>query len=223
MIGFDMAAAVGVGLLVGARHAFEPDHLAAISTLVTTTRNARGAALLGALWGVGHTVALLAVGIALVALDGALPARVGAAFELAVAAMLVLLGARAVVRGIRNSDGPVSPHRHGGVEHVHAGAGEHVHLGARAIAWRPLTVGIVHGLAGSGALTALAFARLPTAGARVLYMVVFGAGSVAGMAIATGLAGVALQHVARGQATRRWLAITTGLVSCAVGVSWVVG
>jgi hypothetical protein len=220
MIGFDTAAALALGLLVGARHAFEPDHLAAISTLVTTTRNAKSAALLGALWGIGHTFALLAVGIALVALDGALPARVGAAFELAVAAMLVLLGARAVARGIRNSDGPPAPHRHGGVEHVHTGAGEHVHLGARAIAWRPLTVGIVHGLAGSGALTALAFAKLPTASARVLYMLVFGAGSVAGMAIATGLAGVALQRISRGQTTQRWLAITTGLVSCAVGVSW---
>ena len=224
MIGLDTAAALALGLLVGARHALEPDHLAAISTLVTTTRNARGAALLGALWGIGHTFALLAVGIALVALDGALPARVGAAFELAVAAMLVLLGARAVVRGIRpiTGEGPPAPHGHGGAEHVHAGAGEHVHLGARPIAWRPLTIGIVHGLAGSGALTALAFAKLPTASARVLYMVVFGAGSVAGMAIATGIAGVALQHIARGQATRRWLAITTGLVSCAVGVSWAI-
>ena len=216
-------AAISLGLLVGARHAFEPDHLAAVSTLVTTTRNARGAALLGMLWGVGHTIALLAVGLVLVALDGALPTRVGAAFELAVAAMLIVLGARAVFRGVRNVDGAVVPHRHGGIEHVHGGAGSHVHLGARAVAWRPLTVGIVHGLAGSGALTALAFAELPTASARILYMVVFGAGSVAGMAIATGLAGVALQHVARGATTRRWLAIATGVVSCCVGVSWALG
>ncbi|HEX5062354.1 MAG TPA: hypothetical protein VFV99_23445, partial [Kofleriaceae bacterium] len=164
-----------------------------------------------------------AVGIALVVLDGALPARVGAAFELAVAAMLIALGARAVIRGVRNTDGEPVPHRHFGVEHVHGGAGSHVHVGARAVAWRPLTVGIVHGLAGSGALTALAFAELPTSSARVLYMMVFGAGSVAGMAIATGLAGIALQRVARGAATRRWLAITTGLISCGVGVSWALG
>jgi len=217
------AAAVALGLLVGARHAFEPDHLAAVSTLVTSTRNARSAAVLGLLWGIGHTIALLAVGIALVIVDGALPARAGAAFELAVAAMLVLLGARAVVRGLRNADGDASVHRHGGIEHAHPGAGAHVHVGTRAIAWRPLTVGLVHGLAGSGALTALAFAELPTASARVLYMIVFGAGSVAGMAIATGLAGVALQHVARGPSARRWLAITTGLVSCVAGVSWALG
>jgi high-affinity nickel-transport protein len=216
-------AAVSLGLLVGARHAFEPDHLAAVSTLVTSTRSARGAAALGLLWGIGHTVALLAVGGALIVLDGALPARLGAAFELAVAAMLVLLGARAVVRGVRNRDGSVGPHRHGGIEHVHAGAGAHIHLGRRAVAWRPLTIGLVHGLAGSGALTALAFAELPSSSARIVYMAVFGVGSVAGMAVATGLAGMALQHVARGDGARRWLAITTGLVSCCVGIGWALG
>ena len=218
-------AALSLGLLVGARHAFEPDHLAAVSTLVTSSRGPRSAALLGLLWGLGHTIALLAVGIALVAIDGAMPDRVGAAFELAVAAMLIVLGARAVVQGIRNRDGAVGPHRHGGVEHVHAGAGEHVHVGSRAIAWRPLTIGLVHGLAGSGALTALAFAELPLAAdarARVLFMVMFGIGSIAGMAVATGMAGLALQRVARGPSTRRWLAITTGLVSCVVGVIWAI-
>ncbi|HEY5952352.1 MAG TPA: hypothetical protein VIV40_42935 [Kofleriaceae bacterium] len=213
-------AAVSLGLLVGARHAFEPDHLAAVSTLVTTSRGARSAALLGMLWGIGHTIALLVVGVALVALDGALPSRVGAAFELAVAAMLIVLGARAVIRGVRNPGGGTAIHRHGGIEHVHAGACEHVHVGARAFAWRPLTIGLVHGLAGSGALTALVFAELPTSSARVVYMIVFGAGSVVGMALATSVAGVALQHVARGRATRRWLAITSGVVSCCVGIAW---
>ena len=216
-------AAVSLGLLVGARHAFEPDHLAAVSTLVTGSRSPRAAALLGLVWGLGHTLALLAVGIVLVLLDAALPARVGAAFELAVAAMLVVLGARAVYRGVTNQGGRPARHRHGPIEHVHAGAGQHVHVGARALAWRPLTVGIVHGLAGSGALTALAFAELPTSAARVVYMAVFGIGSVAGMAITTGLAGVALQHVARGARAQRWLAVTTGLVSCCVGVIWAIG
>jgi hypothetical protein len=191
-------AAVSLGLLVGARHAFEPDHLAAVSTLVSTTRNAKSATWLGVLWGLGHTLALLAVGIVLVALDGTLPARAGAVFELCVAALLIVLGVRSIVSGIRQT----------------------THSHPHAIAWRPLTIGIVHGLAGSGALTALVFAELPTSSARVLYMIMFGAGSIAGMAIATGVAGVALQHVARGPSTRRWLAVTTGVVSCAVGVTW---
>lgn len=215
-------AAISFGLLVGARHAFEPDHLAAVSTLVADAKSPRSATKLGLLWGLGHTISLLVVGVLLVAIDGALPARVGVGFELAVAAMLVILGLRAMIRGLRNVDGHAGTHRHGRVEHAHRGADAHVHVGDRAIAWRPLTIGIVHGLAGSGALTALAFAELPDNLARIVYMLLFGAGSIAGMAVATGVAGAALQRIARGHSTRRWLAITTGLASCTCGVVWAV-
>jgi high-affinity nickel permease len=212
-------AAISLGLVVGARHAFEPDHLAAVSTLVSGARSSRSAVSLGLLWGVGHTIALLAVGIALVALGGVLPARVGVAFELGVAAMLVLLGARSILLGIRNA-GELGAHRHGHVEHAHGGANDHLHVGTRAIAWRPLTIGLVHGLAGSGALTALAFAELPSTGAHILYMLMFGTGSIAGMAVATGVTGIALSRLAHGPRTRRTFAITTGALSCVVGVAW---
>lgn len=215
-------AAIALGLVVGARHAFEPDHLAAVSTLVggkrrTSVRDAIG---LGVLWGLGHTIALLAVGIVLVGLDGLMPERLGTALELTVAAMLVVLGVRAIVQGIRNREGDAGAHRHGLVEHAHAGAGDHVHVGSRALAWRPLTIGLVHGLAGSGALTALAFAELPTPAARVLYMIMFGIGSVAGMAVATGITGAALQRLASGYQSRRVLSLATGTLSCVVGVLW---
>jgi len=213
-------AALSLGLVVGARHAFEPDHLAAVSTLVGGSKSTRSAVGLGLLWGLGHTVALLAVGIALVLLDGVMPERLGTAFELVVAAMLVVLGARAIIAGLRNRAGDVGAHRHGHVQHVHGGANDHVHVGARALAWRPLTIGLVHGLAGSGALTALAFAELPSTGARIVYMIMFGAGSIAGMAVATGLTGAALQRIAHGPRTRRAFTLATGTLSCVVGVVW---
>lgn len=207
--------AVLLGLLVGARHAFEPDHLAAVSTLVSRERNATW---LGLLWGLGHTIALLAVGVALVVVDAAMPERLGVAFELVVAAMLVVLGARAVVRGVRNVHGHVGVHHHPGVVHSHGGADDHVHVGARAFAWRPLTVGIIHGLAGSGALTALAFAEIPSTAARIVYMLLFGVGSIAGMAVATGVVGGLIRRVAN----RRSLDVVTGVVSCVCGVVWAV-
>jgi ABC-type nickel/cobalt efflux system permease component RcnA len=212
--------AIVLGLLVGARHAFEPDHLAAISTLVTGTRSPRNATLLGLIWGLGHTLALLGVGLALVLAGGLLPGRLANAFELAVAAMLVVLGMRAIVRGLRNTDGHTHLHRHGGLAHTHGGAHDHVHVGDRAFAWRPLTIGIVHGLAGSGALTALAFAELPTTSARVVYMLLFGIGSIAGMTLATGIAGNVLARISRGERAQRVLAVTTGGVSCICGVLW---
>jgi hypothetical protein len=196
---FATSTAIALGLVVGARHAFEPDHLAAVSTLVGSSRSPKNAIGLGLLWGLGHTLSLLVVGIALILLGGVMPA------------MWI---------GLRNRDGHAGPHRHGGVEHVHGGAGDHVHVHGRAIAWRPLTIGLVHGLAGSGALTALAFAELPTTGARVLYMLMFGTGSIAGMAVATGITGVALQQLAHGPGTRRAFSLGTGALSCAVGVAW---
>jgi hypothetical protein len=213
-------AAVTLGLLVGARHAFEPDHLAAVSTLVGGSRSTRGAVGLGLMWGLGHTIALLVVGVALVLLDGMMPAQLGALLEGVVAVMLIVLGARSTLAGVHNRDGDVGMHDHDGLQHVHCGADDHIHVGQRALAWRPLTIGLIHGLAGSGALTALAFAELPSAGARIIYMIMFGAGSIAGMAVATGLTGAALQRIAHGRRTRRTFTLATGALSCVVGVVW---
>jgi hypothetical protein len=218
-----VSASLGVvlGLLVGLRHAFEPDHLAAVSTLVSETRDPRRGALLGAVWGIGHTLALVAVGIALIALGAVLPDRLAAAFELAVAVMLLVLGARVLVQAARTGAiGPQHAHRHGGREHEHPGAARHVHVGRWTLAWRPLLVGMIHGLAGSGALTALVFAELPGTAARVVYIALFGAGSVAGMALASGVAGATLRTVARSHRVHRGVLIAVGVTSIVVGVAW---
>lgn len=216
-----MVGSVGgiiLGLVVGLRHAFEPDHLTAVSTLVTEPGGARRGALLGAIWGVGHTAALVAVGVAMVIAGAALPAEIATAFELAVAVMLIGLGVRALVRAFREgADGPARPHRHGGDAHVHAGALGHVHLAGWTLAWRPLVIGLVHGLAGSGALTALVFAELPSATARLVYIALFGVGSIAGMAIASGVAGATLRRL---DGARRQLAMASGVLSIAVGIVW---
>jgi High-affinity nickel-transport protein len=210
-----------LGLLVGLRHAFEPDHLAAVGTFVAEHRDGRRGALLGALWGLGHTVSLVVVGIVLAVLGASLPANVAAGFELAVAVMLVGLGIRAIARAIRSDgDGPVTTHRHGIVEHAHADASSHVHVGRRVVLWRPLAIGLVHGLAGSGALTALVFAELSSNASRLGYITLFGIGSIAGMAIATAVAGVSLQALARNARARRRFAIVTGAISITIGIVW---
>ena len=209
-----------LGLVVGVRHAFEPDHLTAVSTLVTEARGARRGALLGAIWGLGHTIALIIVGAVLMVLGVVLPARVAAAFECAVAIMLVGLGLRAIVVALRDgARGPTTTHRHGEVAHTHAGP-VHVHVGGKALSWRPLVIGLVHGLAGSGALTALVFAELPGTATRLIYITLFGLGSVAGMAIASGLAGATIRQVASGARTRRRLGLATGALSVVIGVIW---
>jgi hypothetical protein len=210
-----------LGLLVGVRHAFEPDHLTAVSTLVTEARDGRRGALLGAIWGLGHTTSLVVVAMVLLIAGARLPAHVAAAFELAVAAMLVLLGARVIALAIRSpGDEPAPPPLRGLFAHAHPGAASHVHIAGRIVVWRPLVVGLIHGLAGSGALTALALAELPSTLLRILYITLFGLGSVAGMAIASGIAGVSLQATARHHKTRRTLSAATGAVSITAGLLW---
>ncbi|HEX3758247.1 MAG TPA: hypothetical protein VHW23_06055 [Kofleriaceae bacterium] len=212
-----------LGLLLGLRHAFEPDHLTAVSTLVVGTRDTWRGMVLGAIWGLGHTVSLAVVGTLLLATGSVLPASAASAFELAVAAMLVLLGVRAVARAIRDGDrGPLHHHSHGDGEHVHAGPASHIHMAGASVALRPLIVGLVHGLAGSGAITALVFAELPTMTTRVVYLVLFGLGSTAGMAIASGVAGASLDRLAASASRRRTLTLATGVLSIGLGVAWAI-
>jgi hypothetical protein len=209
------------GLLQGARHAVEPDHLAAVSTIVAERATPRSGLLLGAAWGLGHTLTLLAAGAILFALRAQLPARVEDACELAVAVMLVALGTRAIVRAAREGrSGPTHVHSHGGHEHAHAAGAPHVHVRGWTLARRPLLIGLVHGLAGSGALTALVLAKMASLGAAIAFMLLFGIGSTLGMALLTGMLGWPVAHIARRRGGIALVLGVTGVVSLALGVAW---
>ncbi len=210
-----------LGLLLGMRHALEPDHLAAVSTLVTEENDPRSGLWLGAFWGLGHTVALLGVGLVLALFRTTLSDRLTVAFELLVSAMLLLLGARALVRArAEMARGAVRQHEHREVLHVHPGQAAHVHVGRRAYAVRPLVVGLVHGLAGSGALTALVLAGFDTNLERLTYIIVFGGGSVLGMGLLSGFAGWPLARLLRSPRARGWTSAAAGLLSVAMGLLW---
>ena len=217
----ELITSSGLGSLLGMRHALEPDHLAAVSTLVTGERSTSKAAFLGVCWGLGHTFALIAVGTVLVILRAEMPVRVSDAFELCVALMLVGLGLRAMYLAARQgSAGPAHVHHHGRVVHTHHGAAPHVHIGTWTLARRPLIVGAIHGLAGSGALTALVLATLPTTAARVTYMAVFGLGSTLGMAALSGLLGWPMARAGSHRGFARGISLAVGGVSTALGLAW---
>ena len=203
------------------RHALEPDHLAAVSTLVTEENNPRSGLWLGAFWGLGHTLALLLVGLVLALFRTTLSDRLTVGFELLVSAMLLFLGVRALLRArAEMTHGPLEQHGHGGHLHVHPGRAAHVHLGRRAYAVRPLVVGIVHGLAGSGALTALVLAGFDTNLERLAYTLVFGLGSVLGMGLLSGVAGWPLASLLRTPRARGWTSAAAGGLSVAMGLLW---
>jgi hypothetical protein len=203
-----------LGLLLGARHALEPDHVAAVSSMLadqtvqdraTASRLAgtRGGLLLGAAWGVGHALTILAVGGALLVCGAHLPERLADAFELAVALMLVTLGARALVRAVRK--GAHAPHR--------------AHAGWR-LTRRPLAAGLVHGLAGSGAVTALVLGQLPGWAEGLVFLLLFGVGAAMGMALLTGAASATLGRFVRRDRTIAVLSGVTGVISVGLGAGW---
>jgi hypothetical protein len=199
------------GLLQGLRHAFEPDHVVAISTMISEQRTMRYRVAYAAAWGVGHAAMLIVVGAILMLLRAELPARLDAGFELAVSLMLIGLGLRAVRQAVRQatSDRAVQPRTHG----------------FRSLrGWRsigPLAMGMVHGLAGSGALTALVVARLPSPLVGVLFMALFGAGATLGMSLLAGLVGMPLARLLGTRWGMPAILGATGSLSLVLGLLWV--
>jgi len=181
-----IVAVLAIGGLLGFRHAFEPDHLAAVSTLASRPGGRLwSAARLGLIWGLGHTVTVGVVALLVLVLGVQLPARLWPAAELVVAGLLVLLGAMVIWRYARGRW-----HMHGHAHtaaarhfHLHSHAGDPTHAHAHAIldARRSLGFGIAHGLAGSGAIAALLVAAVPDTMSRLVYFAAFGSGTVIGM------------------------------------------
>jgi hypothetical protein len=190
---------LGLGASLGFLHAFDADHLAAVSTMVADGASPRRSSTIGLLWGLGHAAALGAVGAVLLGVGGTLPPGLGPWLDLGVAAMLVGLGAGAVRRGIGAPVLHAHVHAHGGRVHAHRHLHvrrQHEHAGwLHALAHagrRPFAVGVVHGLAGSGALTLLVLSATPSRAAGLLYLAVFGLGSIAGMWLVSALVGLPL-------------------------------
>jgi nitrile hydratase accessory protein len=207
-------ASAGFGSLLGIRHALEPDHLAAVSTLMTGERSSAKAAWLGACWGLGHTLTLFAAGALLVLFRGDMPPMASDVFELCVVLLLVGFGLRAIYQGAWGR--PKRPTH----SHSKSATSTSAPDGQWTIARRPLIVGAVHGLAGSGAVTALVVTTLPSTLARLSYLALFGIGSTVGMAILSGLLGWPLARLGSHRTTANGLSLAVGGVSTALGLFW---
>lgn len=183
---------IALGFLAGMGHALEPDHLAAVGSMATG-KSSRGALVLrGAAWGLGHTITLFAICSAVILFGMALTHRMAATMESAVGVMLILLGGEVLWR-MRRARVHFHVHQHAGGErhfHAHSHLGEraphdarrHQHAHRRPLPVKALLVGLVHGAAGSGALLVLAIATVPDPWLATFYVLLFGLGSMAGMA-----------------------------------------
>jgi ABC-type nickel/cobalt efflux system permease component RcnA len=242
---------IAIGFVLGMRHATDPDHVIAVSTIVTRERSILRSAWIGAAWGLGHTLTILAVGGAIILFRITLPPRVGLGMELAVGLMLIILGlknlggmiawsadrATATIADLpQPSEERSSYHSHGDYVHTHAHPQEQRHPHdprsnpvAALDRWfkrngfyqllRPLIVGIVHGLAGSAAVALLVLGTIPKVGWALVYLAVFGIGTIMGMMLITLTVGSTFVYgQARFTRIGRHFAVAAGLISLAFGL-----
>jgi ABC-type nickel/cobalt efflux system permease component RcnA len=204
-----------VGFFLGMRHATDPDHVIAVTTIVGNQRNSMRAALIGAFWGVGHTVTIFVVGAAIILFNLVIPVRVGLSMEFSVAVMLIILGLMNVAGFMRSMpSGSIHNHEEDKVLHSHPHShGDYIYTHPHAhqpedhphshdptpMVWmdrafgrigvyqylRPFVIGVVHGLAGSAAVALLVLTTIRNVHWAIAYLLVFGVGTIAGMMLIT--------------------------------------
>ncbi|MFN0040210.1 MAG: hypothetical protein ACKVP2_11915 [Burkholderiales bacterium] len=236
-----------VGFFLGMRHATDADHVIAVSTIVSRERSMRGAAVIGALWGLGHSLTVAVVGGAILVFTVVIPPKLGLAMEFGVGVMLVLLGFFSLTGlnlWIRDSirpgvlpHGHLHTHAHGDFAHSHAhghGLADHGHPEeATPQAWldsrlagigfyqmlRPLIVGVVHGLAGSAAVALLVLTAIDNPWWGMVYLGLFGLGTIAGMMLITvAIAAPFAYSAQRFPYFNAYLRVASGLLSLGFGL-----
>jgi hypothetical protein len=242
-------ALLAIGLVLGMRHATDPDHVIAVSTIVSRERSVIRAGFIGILWGLGHTLTILIVGTAIILFAFVIPARTGLAMEFCVGLVLILLGVLNLTGAMKWTSVKLSPahprvtgehahlHEHDAKLHFHwhkhAPAGDHHGESLTPPKWldqafgglglyqavRPLLVGIIHGLAGSAAVALLVLSTIHEPKWAVLYLLVFGLGTIAGMMLISTIIALPLSIAgARFAWLNRGLVTGSGIVSLAFGL-----
>ena len=226
-----LLALAGFGFLLGMRHATDADHVVAVTTILNRSQRLLDTTLIGVLWGLGHTITVVIVGVLIIVFNVVIPPPVGLAMEFAVALMLIALGILNLTGSLRSVTERLTPpapihahdHAHGGASHGHlhghgAQPGLVASLGRYQLI-RPVVVGLVHGLAGSAAVALLVLATIQDTGTAIAYLVIFCIGVAAGMAVLTTVIGLPFMlSRTRSAKINRWLTIGSGVLSLALGL-----
>ncbi|WP_423799633.1 sulfite exporter TauE/SafE family protein [Neobacillus sp. SAB-20_R2A] len=197
---------LALGFILGIRHAIEPDHVIAVSTIASQSKKLWHASLAGVFWGIGHTATLFIIGIFLILMKNDIPEKWAMTLEFLVGIMLVYLGVAAMLSIRKNR----TPHREHG--HVHNPASVN-----RGRYYKSLFIGFVHGLAGSAAMVLLTMSTVHSVWQGALYIIVFGIGTVIGMLIFTTIIGIPFIMSMKQMVTSKALILTTGAVSTVFG------
>ena len=234
MINAGAISILALGFVLGLKHALDADHLVAVSTIVSERKGFWSSSIVGALWGLGHTASLLIVGIGVIAFHVDIPDKVAQGMEFCVALMLVILGANLLRKLRKGATLHVHTHQHNQHLHVHP----HVHAAAtvphehptahshvKNVPKRPFFIGMVHGMAGSAALMLVVLATISSRALALVYIGVFGIGSVGGMFVMSALIGLPFALTSRHDRLHRGIQLAAGLISLCFGLFlvWQIG
>jgi ABC-type nickel/cobalt efflux system permease component RcnA len=228
-----MTSVLFLGLLIGMQHALEADHIAAVASIATRQKTTRRIVAHGAVWGIGHTVTLMVLAGGAFLLGKSIEADIARWLETGVGVMLMVLGAAVLFRLGRERI-HYHLHRHGdGLVHFHAHAHEpkaahdheaHDHDHPKGLPYRTLLVGMMHGMAGSAALLVLTASSVVEPEMALLYVALFGIGSIAGMAALSAAIAIPLTYTARALTWgHRFLQAGIGFGTLGLGVLVVLG
>jgi high-affinity nickel permease len=203
---------IALGFFLGMRHATDPDHVVAVTTIVSRERSVGPAIWIGALWGLGHTLTIFGVGTAIILAGWVIPTRIGLSMEFSVGLMLILLGVLNL-SGLTKWIGHSRSHGDHSLPHSHSTEEESLRridgfFGRMTLYQiiRPFLIGIVHGLAGSAAVALLVLATIRQPSWAIIYLLVFGIGTIAGMMLITSAIAVPFTYT-----NRRFANLNSGL------------
>jgi len=221
-----MFGVLGLGFLLGMQHALEVDHIAAVSSIAARRSNVADIVKHGLTWGLGHTLTLFVFAGAAILLGRAIPEHLAQPLETAVGVMLVGLGAHVLWR-VWHDRVHFHQHAHGdGTQHIHLHSHANettphrrdAHVHEHGFRWRTLLVGLMHGMAGSAALLVLAVSQVANPFYGLLYVALFGVGSMLGMGALSTVIAVPLAISARGLTwANRGLQILVGVITVGIG------
>jgi ABC-type nickel/cobalt efflux system permease component RcnA len=210
-----------LGFILGIKHAIEPDHVIAVSTIASQSKKLWHASLAGVFWGIGHTLTLFVIGLILILMRGEIPEKWAMSLEFLVGIMLVYLGVKTIL-SFKNIH--VHHHQHDGDDHKHvhshenSGEHHHKHRHKKTTYFQSMFIGLVHGLAGSGAMVLLTMGTVKSVGEAAIYILIFGGGTVIGMLFFTTIIGIPFVLSNKRKTISRPLGIITGIISTVFGL-----
>lgn len=205
---------LGLGFILGLKHALDADHVVAVSTIVSQTKNLKKSSLAGAIWGMGHTATLFLVGLVILVFKLAIPDKLALSFEFIVGVVLVVLGVD-VLRKVSKGKVHLHEHQHGDSVHTHLHS--HKESPSHNYIHKSFVVGTIHGLAGSAALMLLVLTTVNSIFQGLLYILIFGIGSIVGMLIVSGIIALPFLLSSKFDKINNIVKILAGTISIVLG------